>query len=77
MFSSKIVPVTITSTLRLSRDVDDNKFLDLAISGSADWLVTGDRDLLVVNSVGQTRIVAPATFLDVMSSAAKPLTPRT
>ena len=39
------------------RDPDDQKFLDCAIAGRADFLVTGDRDLLSMGTVGRARIV--------------------
>jgi len=39
----------------LCRDGKDQAFLDLAECGSADWLVSGDEDLLVL--AGQTRFV--------------------
>ena len=39
------------------RDPDDQKFLDCAVAGRADFLVTGDRDLLTMRHVGRTKIV--------------------
>lgn len=60
-----------------SRDPKDDAFLDLAIAGRARFLVTGDRDLLVLGVVGGTAIVTPAAFLDTMGFVATPLTPRT
>jgi putative PIN family toxin of toxin-antitoxin system len=41
------------------RDADDNPILQLAEFIQAEYLVTGDRDLLVLNSFGETRIVSP------------------
>jgi len=46
------------------RDPNDQVFLDLAVAASADYLVTGDKDLLVLNEVGGTRIRTPRQFLD-------------
>lgn len=51
-------------SLRASRDADDDKFLQLALAAEADWLVSGDDDLLVLQAVGGTPIVSPAQFLD-------------
>jgi putative PIN family toxin of toxin-antitoxin system len=45
------------------RDPDDNKFLELATSGQARFLITGDQDLLVLQAYGVTEIVTPARFL--------------
>jgi putative PIN family toxin of toxin-antitoxin system len=39
----------------ICRDTNDQPFLDLAQSGGADFLVSGDRDLLAV--AGQTRFM--------------------
>ena len=42
----------------------DNKFLELAISGGATHLVTGDDDLLVLHPFRGVAIVTPQEFLD-------------
>jgi putative PIN family toxin of toxin-antitoxin system len=42
---------------------DDNKILETAVVGKARFVVSGDKDLLVLNKVGDIRIVAPADFL--------------
>jgi uncharacterized protein len=49
-------------------DADDQKFLDLAYFGSADYLVTGDRALLDMASVVAVPVVTPAEFLASMAS---------
>lgn len=48
------------------RDPDDNNILQLAESIQADFLITGDKDLLVLDAYQGTRIVAPAQFLDTL-----------
>lgn len=73
LYSQKVVPVIVVSRRSRSRDADDDAFVNLAVEGAADWLVTGDRDLLVLGAVERTRIVTPAAFVDVMRQA----TPRT
>src|SRR5881275_1848260 len=45
------------------RDPDDQKFLDCAVAGRADYLVTGDPDLLVMERVGRARILTGARFV--------------
>ncbi|MFA6400210.1 MAG: putative toxin-antitoxin system toxin component, PIN family [Salinivirgaceae bacterium] len=45
------------------RDPKDNKFLELAIAGNADCIVTGDKDLLVLNMFLGIKIVSPSDFL--------------
>ena len=46
------------------RDSDDDKFLAVAASGDASYLVTGDKDLLVLKAFGTTRIVTVSDFLE-------------
>ena len=48
----------------VSRDPDDNYLLAIAMAGSADFLLTGDkRDLLGLASYGGTKIVTIRDFL--------------
>ena len=48
------------------RDADDLHILGLAKTGNADYLVTGDDDLLVLNHFGRCRIVTPRQFWSLM-----------
>ena len=45
------------------RDPKDNFLLALALDGRADYLVTGDADLLVLDPWRGVRIVTPVDFL--------------
>ncbi len=47
----------------ISRDVDDDKFLALAVTGQADAIISGDNDLLEVVTHEGIPILAPAQFL--------------
>jgi uncharacterized protein len=38
--------VPIVQTVRACRDPGDDKFLEVAVNGQADLMITGDRDLL-------------------------------
>lgn len=55
--------VHITRRLQACRDPKDDKFLDVAINGEADAIVTGDKDLLVLHPFHGVPIVTVATFL--------------
>jgi uncharacterized protein len=44
------------------RDATDDKVLACAQAAQATYLVTGDRDLLVLKKFGKTRIVTPREF---------------
>ena len=46
------------------RDPKDNKYLELAISGHAESLITGDEDLLVLNPFRTIKIITVLEFLD-------------
>lgn len=58
---ARVIP--ITRMLHACRDPKDDKFLDVAVSGNADAIVTGDRDLLELDPFHSVRIVSPADFL--------------
>lgn len=47
----------------ICRDPDDNFILQLAAFADADFIVTGDKDLLVLEAFGKAQIVLPAVFL--------------
>ena len=58
--------VSITSRCEVCRDPKDNMILDLAVSGQADCIISGDQDLLVLDPFQGIRIVTPATFLEML-----------
>jgi putative PIN family toxin of toxin-antitoxin system len=60
--------ITITETVDICRDPKDNKFLELAISGNATHIITGDKDLLELHPFRDFLIVTPSQFLDSISS---------
>ena len=59
-----IVTVDIPSPIRACRDPRDDKFLEAAVHGRADLIVTGDRDLLDLNPFRGIAILAPAAYLE-------------
>ena len=59
---SRAAPVTITERLNVCRDPTDDRFLELAINGRADVLVSGDLDLLVLNPFRGLAIITPRLF---------------
>jgi putative PIN family toxin of toxin-antitoxin system len=46
-----------------TRDPKDDKFVACALVGDADYLITEDKDMLVLEVVGDVRIVTPYDFL--------------
>jgi uncharacterized protein len=55
--------INVTSQITLSRDPKDDFLLALSIDGQADYLLTGDEDLLVLEQIGTTLIVKIADFI--------------
>jgi putative PIN family toxin of toxin-antitoxin system len=55
--------VDIAQAVRASRDRTDGKFLELAVNGRADVIVTGDSDLLALNSFNGFAILTPTAYL--------------
>lgn len=50
--------------INLSRDVDDNMFIETALIGNASYIISGDKDLLVLKNYKNIEIVNPANFLE-------------
>jgi putative PIN family toxin of toxin-antitoxin system len=55
--------VDIWHETRVCSDLDDNKFLELAVSGMAQYIITGDKELLILNTYQGIPIITPAEFL--------------
>jgi putative PIN family toxin of toxin-antitoxin system len=55
--------VVVTDVVTACRDPKDNKFLELALSGEATHIVSGDEDLLVLHPFRGVRILTPKAFL--------------
>ena len=55
--------VPIIHRVRECRDPKDDKFLEVALNGRADLILTGDADLLTLNPWRGIAIVPPAEYL--------------
>lgn len=58
-----------TETIHLCRDPKDDKFLEAALAGRADCIVSGDADLLILDPFRGIRIQSPASFLTTAEAA--------
>ena len=47
----------------IKNDPDDNRVLECAVSSKADYIVSGDSDLLVLKNFKKIKIVSPNDFL--------------
>jgi len=63
------IPVPLASDV--CRDPDDIKILGLAVASNVDYIVTGDKDLLVLKSFQGIQILNPRTFSDILHSGKK------
>lgn len=55
--------VQVTETIDDCRDPRDNKFLELAVAGRADCIISGDEDLLTLNPYRDIPVLTPKEFL--------------
>jgi putative PIN family toxin of toxin-antitoxin system len=55
--------VPISCSITICRDPKDDRILELALSGAADAIVTGDRDLLSLNPFRNIPIISPSEYL--------------
>ena len=55
--------VDVTHSITACRDPEDDKFLELALSGRATHIITGDQDLLDLHPFHGIPILTPGAFL--------------
>lgn len=60
----QFVPSESPAERWLLEDDDDNWVIQCAITGRADYIVTGDSDLLGLKSIGSIQVVTPRQFAD-------------
>ena len=60
------VVVNVKKKFKLSADPDDDKFIDCAVSGNANFIVSGDAHLLDLKSVLNVKIIRPNIFFDIL-----------
>jgi len=63
LIASTAVFVPIIHQIRECRDPRDDKFLEVALNGRADVIITGDADLLGMNPWRGIEILSPAGYL--------------
>jgi uncharacterized protein len=58
--------IKINSDVHLCRDDKDNFLLNLALDGKADYLITGDHDLLDLKKIGEVSIISINDFINII-----------
>jgi putative PIN family toxin of toxin-antitoxin system len=56
---------------RISRDPSDDHVLALAEQSGADYIITGDEDLLILKRYNKTPIVQPRQFWEILKNKEK------
>ena len=54
-----------------SRDTKDNKYLECAVAGSVDYIVSGDVHLLEIKKIGTIKIVTANEYLEITTNTGK------
>lgn len=60
--------VTLERRITACRDPKDDKFLEVAVAGKADVIVSGDEDLLVLHPFTGIPILPPGDFLRMLDA---------
>ena len=60
--------IDINETIRVCRDPEDDKILELAVNGRRVCIITGDKDLLALNPFRKISIIKPDEFLTSITS---------
>ena len=55
--------ISVSTKVTACRDTKDNKFLELAVDGRADIIISGDNDLLVLHPFRGIPIITPMDYL--------------
>jgi putative PIN family toxin of toxin-antitoxin system len=59
----RVILIQVTDVICECRDPKDNKILELSISGNADYIISGDKDLLVLNPFRFVEIITVEQLL--------------
>lgn len=62
-FGRVVEKVAIIRSIQACRDPKDDKFLELAVSGQAEAIITGDQDLLALHPFHSVQIITPGKYL--------------
>jgi uncharacterized protein len=68
---SCLVVEAITSLSGVTRDADDDRVLEAAIDGPAQYIITGDSDLPTLGRYAGIEIVTPARFVEILDEQDK------
>ena len=55
-------------TIDISRDSDDNKFIEAGVLGDCHYIISGDKDLLDIKVYDNIKIVTVSEFLEIFNT---------
>ncbi len=62
-FLGVVENVAIVQKITICRDCKDDKFLELAVNGKANYIITGDQELLVLHPFQDIAIISVSDYL--------------
>jgi len=65
--------VSVSSRIEISQDKDDDKFIECAVDGQADYIISGDKHLLNLGVYRGIKIITTIQFLAIFSTNAQPV----
>ena len=63
-YKSETIFIEPSIKVNICRDPDDNMFLELALEIQADYIITGDKDLLTLNQFQSTKLCNISDFVN-------------
>ena len=63
-FENKGYLIEVFIIINACRDSKDDMFLELAVSGNAAFIITGDKDLLVLHPFQNINVISPSEFVN-------------
>ncbi len=66
IFEQKAIKIQPQIQINICKDPKDNYLLELAETCQADYLITGDKDLLEIGNWKNTKIIKPKDFIEII-----------
>ncbi len=63
-YKNELQIIPITESINVCRDPKDDMFLELAVSGNANLIISGDKDLIELNPFRGIQIISPKEFIE-------------
>ena len=64
LIASNFVVVYPAKRINVARDIDDNRVLEVAVTSNSKYIITGDKDLLVIKKYKNIEIISPKEFVN-------------